>query len=330
MTQKEPILSIIVPVYNVEPYLQRCVESICSQTLRDFELILVDDGSPDNCPALCDAAAKRDARVRVIHQKNSGLSAARNAGLDVARGEWIGFVDSDDYIAPDMYETLYRAATENDAPLAVCSYAYVDETGKKLQHTSQITKDEVIGRMEAMDRLGIGKNWYYITAWNRLYRRKLFDTVRFPVGKLCEDEFIAHKIYWQCERVAVVAKPLYFYVRRENSIMGQKLLQCYLDAAEGNFQRAEFALEHGLNHLAFHSCNGALGLLVGLRFSGKENANVKRELYRQRMKEMKPLFRRMMKIPRCQKLKWKLVVFLISPRLYYALLQLKQRFRKNK
>ena len=104
MPCEKPLLSIIVPVYDVENYLQKCIDSILAQTFTDFELILVEDGSPDNCPALCDAAAAKDARVRVIHQKNGGLSAARNAGLDAARGAWIGFVDSDDYIAPEMYE----------------------------------------------------------------------------------------------------------------------------------------------------------------------------------------------------------------------------------
>ena len=109
MPCEKPLLSIIVPVYDVERYLPKCIDSILAQTFTDFELILVEDGSPDNCPALCDAAAAKDARIRVIHQKNGGLSAARNAGLDAARGKWIGFVDSDDYIAPEMYEALYKA-----------------------------------------------------------------------------------------------------------------------------------------------------------------------------------------------------------------------------
>ncbi len=129
MPCEKPLLSIIVPVYKVENYLQKCIDSILAQTFTDFELILVEDGSPDGCPALCDAAAAKDARIRVLHQKNGGLSAARNAGLDVARGEWIGFVDSDDYIAPEMYETLYKAVQSTGADLALCDYAAVDEAG---------------------------------------------------------------------------------------------------------------------------------------------------------------------------------------------------------
>ena len=129
MPCEKPLLSIIVPVYKVENYLQKCIDSILAQTFTDFELILVEDGSLDGCPALCDAAAAKDARIRVLHQKNGGLSAARNAGLDVARGEWIGFVDSDDYIAPEMYETLYKAVQSTGADLALCDYAAVDEAG---------------------------------------------------------------------------------------------------------------------------------------------------------------------------------------------------------
>lgn len=133
MSCEKPLLSIIVPVYDVERYLPKCMDSILAQTFTDFELILVDDGSPDNCPALCDAAAAKDARIRVIHQKNGGLSAARNAGLDAARGAWIGFVDSDDYIAPEMYEALYHAVQSTGADLALCDYAEVDETGAPCQ-----------------------------------------------------------------------------------------------------------------------------------------------------------------------------------------------------
>ena len=114
-------ISVIVPVYNVEAYLPECIRSVLEQSMSDFEMILVDDGSTDGCPAICDAAAEQDDRVRVIHQKNGGLSRARNAGLDAARGEWIGFVDSDDCIHPDMYEKLLAAAEKNDADMAICN-----------------------------------------------------------------------------------------------------------------------------------------------------------------------------------------------------------------
>ena len=125
--KKQPEISIIVPVYKTERFLSACISSILAQTFTDFELILVDDGSPDSCPALCDAAAAKDSRIRVIHQKNRGLSGARNAGLDAAEGEWIAFVDSDDTITPDFCAKLYHAAQEAGAQMAVCNYRQVDE-----------------------------------------------------------------------------------------------------------------------------------------------------------------------------------------------------------
>ena len=135
--EKTPELSIIVPIYKVEKYLEECIQSILGQTFTDFELILVDDGSPDACPQMCDAAAKKDSRVRVIHQKNGGLSAARNTGIEAARGNWLGFVDSDDFVAPDMYEKLYHAAVNAGADCAVCSVQLTHEDGSRMDTPPQ-------------------------------------------------------------------------------------------------------------------------------------------------------------------------------------------------
>ena len=206
MDAKKPLISVIVPVYNVEKYLPKCLDSLLAQTWQELEIIVVDDGSPDNSWDIMQEYARRDSRVRPIRQKNGGLSAARNAGVEAARGEWIGFLDSDDYVAPEMYERLYRAAAEQGAQMAVCSFTYVTPDGKPIPRTSPITKNEVLSGIQVMERLAGPQNWYYITAWNRLYQKKLFDTVRFPVGKLHEDEYTAHLFYWQCERVAIVKR----------------------------------------------------------------------------------------------------------------------------
>ena len=144
----EPTISIIVPVYKTEAYLEKCVDSILAQTFRDFELLLIDDGSPDNCPALCEEAAARDPRIRVIHQKNAGLSAARNTGVEAARGEWIGFVDSDDSIAPEMYETLLTYARRDGAQIAVCDYLLVTEAGEPLPSSYRLEEDKGAGTDE--------------------------------------------------------------------------------------------------------------------------------------------------------------------------------------
>ena len=227
--EKAPLLSIIVPVYKVENYLPKCIDSILAQTFTDFELILVDDGSPDDCPALCDAAAEKDARVRVIHQKNGGLSAARNAGLDAARGAWIGFVDSDDYIAPEMYEVLYQAVQSTGADLALCDYAEVDEAGKPCppMHVS-LSEGELTGQKLLKRASGLMVQ----LAWNKLYRRAIFTQLRYPEGKLNEDLFLIPEVCLQIQKAVVVPKALYYYVQRGGSIMsGNKTLR-HFDAAE--------------------------------------------------------------------------------------------------
>ena len=234
MPCEKPLLSIIVPVYDVEKYLQKCIDSILAQTLTDFELILVEDGSPDNCPALCDAAAAKDARIRVIHQKNGGLSAARNAGLDVARGEWIGFVDSDDYIAPEMYETLYKAVQSTGADLALCDYAEVDETGALCPPMHISLAEQVFTGRELLKN---ATDTMIQPAWNKLYRRAIFAQLRYPEGKLNEDLFLIPEVCLQIQKAVVVPKALYYYVQRGGSIMsGNKTLR-HFDAAEAAQRR---------------------------------------------------------------------------------------------
>ena len=226
---EKPLLSIIVPVYKVENYLQKCIDSILAQTFTDFELILVEDGSPDGCPALCDAAAAKDARIRVLHQKNGGLSAARNAGLDVARGEWIGFVDSDDYIAPEMYETLYKAVQSTGADLALCDYAAVDEAGIPCLPPYTGLAQRIFTGRELLKR---ATNTMAQPAWNKLYRRAIFAQLRYPEGKLNEDIFVLPEICLNTKKAVVVPKELYYYVQRGSSIMnGSKTLR-HFDAAE--------------------------------------------------------------------------------------------------
>lgn len=242
MPCEKPLLSIIVPVYDVERYLQKCIDSILAQTLTDFELILVDDGSPDDCPALCDAAAAKDARVRVIHQKNGGLSAARNAGLDVARGEWIGFVDSDDYIAPEMYETLYQAVQSTGADLALCDYAEVDEASEPCpqMHVS-LSGAELTGQELLQNASGLMVQ----LAWNKLYRRAIFAQLRYPEGKLNEDLFLIPDICLQTTKAVVVPEVLYYYLQRSGSIMGKSKTLRHYDAAEAAQRYWDCLVENG-------------------------------------------------------------------------------------
>ena len=228
--EKTPELSIIVPIYKVEKYLDECIQSILGQTFTDLELILVDDGSPDACPQMCDAIAEQDSRVRVIHQKNGGLSAARNTGIEAARGNWLGFVDSDDFVAPDFYEKLYNAAVNADADCAICSVQLTHEDGSRmdtLQHW-KVYGGGYTGE-DILKTITWQNNAPYLVAWNKLYRREVFRTLRYPVGRINEDVFVFAELFDTIKMVACVEQPLYFYRQRKDSIMQSKCALRNLD-----------------------------------------------------------------------------------------------------
>ena len=218
----KPLISVIVPVYNVEKYLGKCVDSILAQPYENLEIILVEDGTRDGCGAICDAYAAKDPRVRVIHKENGGLSSARNAGMDIARGEYFGFVDSDDWIEPETYETLLNLAEKYDADLVSGSrYDVAEPTGERtlgLHHE----KEECISAMEMLGRVFVWDGCDS-AAWDKLYRRHLFADIRYPLGMYSEDIAIFYKLMEKANRVALCPKPLYNYLHRENSITTAKL-----------------------------------------------------------------------------------------------------------
>lgn len=213
----EPLITVIVPVYNVEPYLDACVESILAQTYRNLEVLLVDDGSPDRCPEMCDAYARKDARVRVIHKVNGGLSDARNAALDVARGEYIAFIDSDDWIAPDMMEYLMQGITGFRAGIACCEVTNVYTYRMEYKNVSC---DKVYDTEEALNELFFDRMENY--ACNKLFRADLWKDVRFPVGKNFEDILTIYKTFERAGRIAVLREPKYFYRIRSDSLSGAR------------------------------------------------------------------------------------------------------------
>lgn len=214
---RETLLSVIVPVYNVEAYLPRCVDSILSQTHQNLELILVDDGARDNSGAICDDYAARDSRVKVIHQENGGLSSARNAGLDVAKGEYIAFVDSDDWVTTDAYAHLLDLAEKYEVKL-VCGgrYDVNEKTGAKTvglcpEQETVISAEELVGRIFLWDGCDS-------SACDKLYHRSILENYRFPEGKVCEDVPVTYKIVLSAERVAMSDRPFYHYYHRAGSI----------------------------------------------------------------------------------------------------------------
>jgi len=230
-------ISVIVPVYGVEAYLDICVRSIVTQTYENLEIILVDDGSPDNCPAMCDAWAEQDARIKVIHKENGGLSDARNAGLAVATGDYISFIDSDDRIEPTFYEALLDAMKAAGAEVAACATNFVAEDGKVLR--VRLTTPGPLGKREALRRL-VMEDGVYQTVWNMLYRREVTEGILFEKGKYNEDEFWTYQVLDRIECLATVEAPLYNYLQRGTSIIGVGYNVRRLDGLEARFRRMEY------------------------------------------------------------------------------------------
>lgn len=218
----QPLVTIIVPVYKVEKYLRRCLDSIAAQTYTNFEAILVDDGSPDRCGEICDEYAAKDTRFRVIHQKNGGLSAARNTGIENCFGTYIMFVDSDDYIAANMCEVLLKNAIQDKAQIVMCGFYFVYE-GKQVSSSVCPPQAVMSGKDATIQCLGPKSSIYSVVVWNKLYKRDLFEVdagkVRFPEGLIYEDEFVSYKLLYLAESVSMIKEPLYYYWQREGSII---------------------------------------------------------------------------------------------------------------
>lgn len=232
------LISIIVPVYNVEKYINTCVESILKQTYRDLEIILVDDGSTDASGELCDELAKMDSRIVVMHKENGGLSDTRNAGLDCATGEWIMFVDSDDFIHPDTVKLSLEIAQKNQSDLLAFGYMYVDEQCDYVQTTLGYVNETVYTEDQLL-RAFAKQDTGSVMACNKLYRKSIWEEIRFPVGKIHEDEFVIVDVLQRANNATVIDAKLYFYRQRQGSIMATRNLKSEYDALEAFELRCE-------------------------------------------------------------------------------------------
>ena len=216
---KEDLISVIVPIYNVEKYLEKCIKSIINQTYKNLEIILVDDGSPDNCGKICDEFAERDKRIKVIHKENGGLSDARNFGLNVASGDYISFVDSDDYINEKMYEILFSEIKKNDSDIVFCDYIKFSEDN--INNFVPEKYDIIIHDKYSYLNLYYDnghKHEKAVVAWGKLYKRKLFDNIIYPKGKRGEDELTHYKIFYGTDKIVEVKLKLYYYLVRKDSL----------------------------------------------------------------------------------------------------------------
>ncbi len=239
-----PLVSVIVPVYNVEAYVGECLTSIEQQTYPHLQIIVIDDGSTDGSAELCDSHAVHDERIEVVHQANAGLSAARNAGLECACGDFLAFVDSDDVVSPVFIECLLA----QNADIAQCTFC--TEQSRLILSASACGAFERMSGHEASERLQEDSVGTYTVVWNKLYKRTLFDGVRFPEGRQHEDEFVTYRLLWQADTVATCESPLYYYRSRAESIMGQGADKRNLDAMEALEERVAFYREQGEERLA--------------------------------------------------------------------------------
>ncbi|WP_196007991.1 glycosyltransferase [Clostridium tyrobutyricum] len=245
----EPIVSIIVPIYNVERYINKCINSILSQTFKKFELILVDDGSPDSCGEICDKYAELDYRIKVIHKKNGGLSSARNAGIDIAQGKYIGFIDSDDWIKNDMYEFLYKTIIKYDADISICDFIKFNENYDLCFKEDSGKNIEIWNNIEALEKLNTDDCGKIVVTWNKLYKKELWSDIRFPEGRIHEDVFTMHKILFKTNRIVNTNKVLYGYLQRSSSIIGTKFSLKKLDYIDGLRERIKFYRKNNLKKL---------------------------------------------------------------------------------
>lgn len=222
-TKLRPLITVVVPVYNVEKYLNRCIDSICNQSYKNLEIILVDDGSTDYCGRICDNYQKKDTRISVIHQINKGLSEARNAGIDVATGKYIAFIDSDDYIAENMIEVLYTNMKKNGADISCCGHTDIYErSGNRISSSER--KMTIMSSKEALG-IFLFTRVVDVVAWNKLYNIVLFDNIRYTPGKLYEDHFTTYKLLDKASKIVHTTEPLYFYCKRGSSIGGSSFTE---------------------------------------------------------------------------------------------------------
>lgn len=292
-----PRLSIIVPIYNVEKYLSRCIESILNQTFKDFELILVNDGSTDNCKEICEKYKRMDSRIIVANKKNGGLSSARNLGIDISKGDYIGFVDSDDFIDVHMYEILLNTINSYDSDIVICDYYKVNEYDikkyEKMKSNNKDIKIENINNIDAIERI-ITRDIKIVVAWNKIYKRSLFDNLRYKEGVICEDEFLAHRIFYKCNKVSIINQKLYYYIQRKGSIINSPFSPKDFDKIYAIKDRVDFLNEKKITNLIDKAEKSFIDYFVWNYFVGYQRLeNIEYELKRLK-KEFNSVFYRIL------------------------------------
>ena len=240
------LVSVIIPVYNVEKYLKKCIESITNQTYKNIEIILVNDGSTDNSYRICQEFSEKDTRIVLLNKQNGGLSDATNYGLKFATGDYVVFVDSDDYVKSNYVESLYRMITKYKVDVVACEYSEVSESGKVLKevHFNEPQNINKLSGKRFLQYLYEDNYVANVVAWNKIYKRSLFNSVRFEKGRYYEDEFLIVPMFWKVKTIVLLRESLYYYVQREGSItqsaMNKKKI---MDATASKAKRVNFLVD---------------------------------------------------------------------------------------
>lgn len=263
------LISIIVPVYNVEDYLDRCLNSVIYQTYKNLEIILVDDGSPDTCPQKCDEWAAKDSRIVVIHKENGGLGFARNSGLDIASGDYVLFLDSDDYIPLDTVENMVKRIENDRSDLVVGTKVFEYPDGTQGPPRQFWDRDSIITREEALHMLVSSTCAFPTSAWGKLYKRSLFDGLRFSSLKTDEDTHIAPFVIDRCETISLMTGVVYYYYQRENSIVHTLNEAKQLDRIRALLLVSRFLFDRHYIREAAHYYNYAICCVVKMKGSGE-------------------------------------------------------------
>lgn len=318
----EELISVIVPIYNVQNYLPKCLDSIIEQTFQNLEIILVNDGSPDRCPELCEEYASRDKRIKVVHQANKGLSAARNTGVEIANGDFICFVDSDDYIHPQMYEILYKNAKKNDADISICNFLRVLENQNHNYNTDSYHSNKIkesiftCDSREALSNLyNSDLQWITLVAWNKLFKKELFNGIRFKVGKIHEDDFIMYHLLDEVNTVVYTTIPLYYYLQRNTSITGEKFNLKRLDKLEALEERIIYFKGKGYSELYDKAYEHYLSLLITFYYLLKRFCPEERDSYEDLRNKFMEVYRHRGNVTFSKNQKVKCALFNINPHL---------------
>jgi len=324
-----PLISVLVPVYNVEQYLEECLESIINQKYRKLEIILVDDGSTDKSGEICDEYAKKDSRIKVIHQKNQGVAAARNVSIAKATGDYIGFVDSDDFIVPDMYKNMISLAEKYHADIVMCNAKYTDQYGQNIPNygSAKSIAERTLTGKQYVTELCTTYNSIYVVPWNKIYRKCLFEDIQYPVGKTIDDEAVIHRIAHKCDKIVFTSKIYYFYRQQPTSIMNNTVSVKRFDSIYADLDRIDLLEKNDYENetvikCKIFLCNDFITTLKGVNLSDSETKHIIKKLH----KLIKPICKNLLrsKIPSKNE---KIVIFLlnISPFLYMRIFSKKSK-----